>query len=228
MKNGASMLIVEDDPALMRGLSDAFGAEGFDLRVACDGDSAVKMAIDQPPDIVLLDLMLPGFNGFEVCEILREAHPELPILIVSARGGEADIVRGLELGADDYITKPFSIAELRARVGVALRRTTAGRKTAERFGGYTIDFEARSLRSEDDAEVPLTEQEFAVLAHFVTHAGRAITRDMLLRGAWKRPPVGRTRTVDRCVAKLRAKIEANPAVPQFLHTVRGVGYRFQL
>jgi len=227
MKTRPNMLVVEDDPSLLRGLRDAFETQGFELRVACDGDSAVKIALEQAPDIVLLDVMLPGFNGFEVCEILRDVYADLPIIILSARASEADIVRGLELGADDYITKPFSIAELRARVGTALRRTPAGRNTSERFGSFTIDFEAHSLQCERAGEVPLTDQEFSVLAYFVTHPGRAITREMLLRGAWKRPPVGRTRTVDRCVAKLRAKIEADSEQPKFLHTVRGVGYRFE-
>jgi len=227
VKDAPAMLIVEDDPALLRGLTDAFGAAGFELRVACDGDSAVNMATEQRPDIVLLDVMLPGFNGFEVCEILRDAHPDLPILIVSARGGEADIVRGLELGADDYITKPFSIAELRARVGTALRRSRPNGKGLHRFGSCALDLEANTL-SRGGELVALTAQEFAVLAYFIANAGRAVTRDMLLRSAWKRPPVGRTRTVDRCVGKLRSKIEDDALRPRILRTVRGVGYRFEL
>ena len=228
MNQPHTMLIVEDDPALLRGLSDAFGGKAgtFRLRVACDGDSAVKMAIDERPDIVLLDVMLPGFNGFEVCEILRDAYPELPILIISARGGEADIVRGLELGADDYITKPFSIAELRARVGTALRRTNGSQKGSHRFGEFDFDLDAGALRR-GRKDVALTAQEYAVLAFFVQNSGRVVTRDMLLRSAWKSPPMGRTRTVDRCVAKLRAKIEDDTVRPRFLRTVRGVGYRFE-
>lgn len=221
------MLIAEDDPTLLRGLTDAFHDAGFELQVTCDGDSAVKLAIDDRPDIVLLDLMLPGFNGFEVCEILRDAYPELPILIVSALGDESDIVRGLELGADDYITKPFSIAELRARVGTALRRTSPNHKGTRRFGPYQLNLDSRALHHDQNGPIELTSQEFATLAYFLNNEGRAITRDMLLNSAWERPPVGRTRTVDRCIAKLRSKIEPEVERPKYIRTIHGVGYRFE-
>ena len=221
------MLIVEDDPTLLRGLTDAFRDAGFELQVTGDGDSAVDVAIEDRPDIVLLDLMLPGLNGFEVCQILRDAYPELPILIVSARAEESDIIRGLELGADDYIIKPFSIAELRARVNSALRRTTSNHKGVRHFGPFQLDLDARTLHHKTDGLVELTVQEFATLAYFINHEGRAITREMLLNSAWERPPSGRTRTVDRCIAKLRAKIENDAGRPKFLRTIHGVGYRFE-
>ncbi|MEM7387149.1 MAG: response regulator transcription factor, partial [Verrucomicrobiota bacterium] len=153
-----SMLIVEDDPTLLRGLKDAFSSAGYGIRVAIDGDSAVTMALEEAPDIMLLDLMLPGFDGFEVCEMVREDQPDLPILIVSARGKEEDIVRGLEAGADDFIIKPFSIAELRARVKAALRRTRGLGPGIFRFGEFQLDPGSRTL-THDGKEVGLTEQE---------------------------------------------------------------------
>lgn len=223
------MLIVEDDPALLRGLVDKFTQSGFDVRVAIDGHSAIDAAIAEPPDIVLLDIMLPGPNGFEVCRTLREDQElTMPILILTARDQEGDVVRGLNLGADDYIAKPFGIAELQARVTAALRRHNGnGATQTYHFGDCDLDLASRELRRAGE-RVDLTPQEFSLLSYLVTHSHRALTREMIIMGITTRSAMTGVRSIDRCVKNLRAKIESDPKAPQHLITMRDVGYRFDL
>ena len=225
------MLIVEDDPALLRGLVDKFGQEGFGVRVACDGNSAVDLAMDEVPDVVLLDIMLPGLNGFEVCRTLREdAQLDMPILMLTARGRESDIVRGLNLGADDYITKPFSIHELLARVAAAMRRHRGPGvcmgNGVYRFGDCVFDVAARCL-TKDGLECALSPQECALLGYFAARPHRALTRAMLLRASSKRSIMTTERSVDRCVKNLRSKIGDDARQPRHVITVREIGYRFE-
>ena len=221
------MLIVEDDPTLLRGLVDKFTQHGFQVRVAIDGHGAIDAAIEQPPDIVLLDIMLPGPNGFEVCRTLRQDQGlTMPILILTARGQEGDVVRGLNLGADDYIAKPFGIAELQARVTAALRRHNGpGLKEIYHFGDCELNLSARELRQAGKG-IDLTPQEFSVLAYLVARPHRALTREMMLNAITTRSALTGVRSIDRCVKNLRAKIETAPKAPKHLITIRDVGYRF--
>ena len=230
MQQETEVLIVEDDPALLRGLVDKFRADGCNVRVACDGFSAIDAAEENPPDIVILDIMLPGCSGFDVCRSLREeSELTMPILMLTARGQEEDIVRGLNVGADDYITKPFSIAELRARVNAALRRCQSNGSAAKnwRFGDFELDMQSQELRRQDKV-IALTRQEFSFLAYFLANPGRALTREMILRSGERRSALTGARSVDRCIKNLRSKIEANPRRPRHILTIRDVGYRFQL
>jgi DNA-binding response OmpR family regulator len=223
------MLIVEDDPTMLRGLRDAFSKDGFTIQVACDGNSAVECVLKetQEPDIVLLDLMLPGLDGLEVCRRVRDGGYEKAILMLTARGQEGDIVRGLEAGADDYLPKPFGLGELRARITALLRRQRRGHSEDIRFGDCVLDLTGRRLLR-DDQEVELSPQEFSMLEFFATNAGRALTRDTLLRSVPKRSALTGARSIDQCVKNLRAKIEADSRAPKYLTTVREVGYRFEM
>ncbi|MCB1096627.1 MAG: response regulator transcription factor [Verrucomicrobiae bacterium] len=228
-KTKSRLLVVEDDPALLRGLVDKFRSEGYEVRVACDGHSAIDQADEDPPDLVLLDVMLPGCDGFEVCRALRDDSGfTMPIIMLTARGQERDVVRGLNLGADDYITKPFRIAELHARIQAALRRTngrTLGSRAVYEFGNWVLDCRAQQLRCEGNI-VELTSQEFSFLTLFAANPHRALTREAILRAAEKRSSLSGVRTVDRCVKNLRAKIEIDPKHPTHIITIRDVGYRF--
>jgi two-component system, OmpR family, alkaline phosphatase synthesis response regulator PhoP len=223
------MLIVEDDPTMLRGLRDAFGKDGYDIHIACDGNSAVDCVIreSQQPDIVLLDLMLPGLDGLEVCRRVREGGYEKAILMLTARGQEGDIVRGLEAGADDYLPKPFGLGELRARVSALLRRQRRGQSEEIRFGDCVLDLTGRRLLKEGQ-ELELSPQEFSMLEYFATNAGRALTRDTILRSVPKRSALTGARSIDQCVKNIRAKIEEDSRSPRYLTTVREVGYRFEL
>ncbi len=223
-----SLLIVEDDPVLLRGLSDRFRQDGFAVRVAVDGHSAVEMALDgaSEPDLVVLDIMLPALDGLSVCRRLRAEGFTRGILLLTARGQEGDVVAGLDAGADDYVSKPFGLAELRARVQALLRRQRRGHVPHIAFGSCVLDVEARSLLR-DGAPVPLTAQEFALLSHLAAQPGRTFTRDALLRAISRRSLLTGVRTVDRCIKNLRAKIESAPHHPRHLLTVREVGYRFE-
>ncbi|MBC8095076.1 MAG: response regulator transcription factor [Akkermansiaceae bacterium] len=221
----AKILIIEDDPALLRGLKDNFEAQGYHVRTANDGQRGLDSLIRETPDLLLLDLMLPRMNGYEICRAARARQLDLPIIMLTAKGQEEDIVRGLELGADDYVTKPFSIRELLARVKAFLRR--AGNETEEiTFGRFRLDRSAHKL-FRDGAEVNLTTKEFRLLDFFVRHAGRALTRDTILDGVWGNDVIVTDRSVDRCVTTLRSKIEADPHNPVFVQTIREIGYRFE-
>jgi DNA-binding response OmpR family regulator len=215
------ILIVEDEPALLRGLKDTFDGQGFDALTASDGQTGLDLAVTRSPDLVLLDIMLPRVNGYEVCRAIRARGLQMPILMLTAKGQEEDIVLGLNLGADDYITKPFRRGELIARVNAFLRRTKARPAEVVRFGDFELDLSARRLLR-SGAEVELTAKEFGVLAYFVERRGCALTRDDILNAVWGRLVAVTPRSVDRCVATLRGKVEGD-----FIRTIRDIGYRFE-
>lgn len=223
---GSSILIIEDDPALQRGLADNFGKRGYHVQVASDGQEGLAAALSQSFDVLLLDIMLPRMNGFEVCSKLRAHNIDSTIIMLTAKGQEDDIVRGLEMGADDYVTKPFGIRELVARVEAFMRRRQAGVDDAPTFGPFRLDRVAHKL-FRDDQEIELTSKEYRLLEYFVAQTGRALTRTDILNAVWGKAVIVTSRSVDRCVTTLRAKIEADPHEPQFIRTIRDVGYRFE-
>jgi len=223
---GASILIVEDDPAMLRGLKDNFESRGFRVRTASDGEAGLQAALAAEADVVLLDVMLPGVNGYEICRAVRERGIQAPIIMLTAKGQEDDIVLGLNLGADDYVTKPFSIRELLARVSAHVRRRRAEAEAVLCFGNCRLDLTTRKL-SRDGAEVQLTAKEFRLLAHLAAHRGRALTRDAILDAVWGDSVFVTARSVDRCITTLRAKIEPDPHRPTHIRTLREIGYRFE-
>jgi DNA-binding response OmpR family regulator len=221
------LLIVEDDPSIMRGLKDNFLSEGFDVLVASDGDTGLELALDEAVDLILLDIMLPGLNGYEVCKSVRMEKKDVPIIMLTAKGREEDVVRGLELGADDYVTKPFSIRELIMRVRNFLRLYQSGDQEVFRFGNCELNLASHCFLK-NGSEVDLTSKEFRMLAYFLQKTGRALTRDQILNAVWGNQILVTSRSVDRCVTTLRSKIEPIPAKPTFIKTIRDVGYRFEL
>ncbi len=224
--SSAGILIVEDDPVLARGLADNFRDHGYRVEVASDGRLGLAAAIATSPDLILLDIMLPHLNGFELCRQLRQRKMEMPIVMLTAKGQEDDVVRGLELGADDYITKPFSIRELLARTKALLRRQASTPEPGYRIGDFHLDLVSHRL-TRDGIEVSLTSKEFGLLAYFVSRPNRALTRRDILEHVWGRSIIVTERSIDRCVTTLRAKIESDPSGPRFIHTIRDVGYRFE-
>ena len=220
-----NILIIEDDPSLLRGLKDNFVTAGYVVRTATDGQRGLDSLLHEPPDLLLLDLMLPKLSGYDICRTARAQHLTLPIIMLTAKGQEEDIVRGLELGADDYVTKPFGIRELLARVRAFLRRQ-GGDVTVHPFGPYRLDLTAHKLYR-GNVEVVLTAKEFRLLEFFVGRAGRALTRNHILDAVWGDAVIVTDRSVDRCVTTLRAKIEADPRDPVFIQTIRDIGYRFE-
>jgi DNA-binding response OmpR family regulator len=222
-----TLLIIEDDPAIQLGLRKNLSYEGYRVITATDGDKGLELAFDSKPDLILLDLMLPGVNGFEICRTIRRHDPTVPILIISAKDQEIDKIMGFELGADDYITKPFSVKEVVARVKAALRRTTALEQETEvlRFGPNEVDFQGRSLRI-DGKEIDVSPREFDLLQYLSRNPNRVLSRDQILNRVWGYDYYGTARTIDNFVQKLRRKVEADPEEPQYIVTVRGVGYKF--
>jgi DNA-binding response OmpR family regulator len=219
-------LIVEDDPALLRGLRDNFLAAGYQVETATDGQSGLAMALAQPPSLMILDIMLPRLNGYDLCCRVRKAKHDFPILMLTAKGQEEEIVRGLELGADDYMTKPFGIRELLARCTRLVRRQAGEPSDTIEIGTAILDRVSRRL-TRDGVSIGLTKKEYALLELFVTRPNRALTRNDILNRVWGRSIVVSGRSVDRCVATLRRKLEVDPSQPQFIHTIRDVGYRFE-
>jgi DNA-binding response OmpR family regulator len=220
------ILIVEDEPALLRGLKDTFEGLGYEVLSAQDGQAGLKAALEGNPDLILLDIMLPRVNGYEICRAVREKGLEMPILMLTAKGQEEDIVLGLNLGADDYIAKPFRRGELIARVNAFLRRARPAKAASVRFGEFELNLEAHKL-FRDGKEVELTAKEFRLLAHFVSRRGCALTREEILDAVWGHSVMVTPRSIDRCVATLRAKIEPEPHSPAYIQTVRDIGYRFE-
>lgn len=221
-----SVMIIEDSPALARGLADNFRHAGYDVRLADNGATGLEQALANPPDLAVLDVMLPSLNGYEVCRRLRSAGQTFPILMLTVKDAETDIVLGLNLGADDYVTKPFGIQELLARAGALLRRARPDDETSYRFGEFELNLAARQLLHGGNP-VSLTPTEFRTLELLVRRRGRALTRDQILDAAWNGDLLVGTRSVDRCVTTLRQKIEVDPRRPRYIQTVREVGYRFQ-
>jgi two-component system, OmpR family, alkaline phosphatase synthesis response regulator PhoP len=219
---GETVLIIEDDPTLLRALADNFRFKGAEVRTASDGDQGLEAALELRPDLIVLDIMLPEVNGYEICRALRGEGLEVPIIMLTAKGQESDIVLGLELGADDYVTKPFSIRELLARAKALLRRRHQEEGDVFRFGDCELNLRSRTL-TRNGTEAALTPKEFGLLALLVKQAGRAFTRNEILKHVWGYNVFVTSRSVDRCVTTLRHKI--GPAV---IRTVRGIGYRFDL
>jgi len=222
------ILVVEDDPAIALGLEDDLSLEGYAVEVVRDGESAIARCGAGGGggiDLVLLDVMLPRKDGFAVCRELRRRGVGIPIIIVTARTHEAEKVMGLELGADDYITKPFSPAELRARIKSVLRRSAEGGPAAASFGDVQVDFAAFELRRAG-VRVHTTPTELQLLAAFVRHPGKVLSRQELVDLVWGPGRAITPRVVDTHIANLRQKLEPDPARPRYLIGVRGVGYRF--
>ncbi|HTP26863.1 MAG TPA: response regulator transcription factor [Anaeromyxobacteraceae bacterium] len=221
------ILVVEDDPSILRGLQLNLGMEGYAIRSAMDGETGLALARSEEPDLVLVDVMLPKMDGLQLIRAVRAADPELPILVLSAKAQESDKVAGLDLGADDYIVKPFSLKELLARIAAALRRgrVRGGPQKRRRFGEAEVDLAARQL-TVGGKPVPLTTREFSLLAFFIAHPGRVYSREQLMQEVWGSSYTGTARTVDNFVARLRAHIGDDAEKPRHLETVRGFGYRF--
>jgi DNA-binding response OmpR family regulator len=220
------VLVVEDDPAILQGLQESLRVERHDVLSASDGETGYRLAREKKPDLVILDLMLPKMGGFEVCRKLRAEKFTAPILMLTARGDEADRVLGLDLGADDYVTKPFSVRELLARVRALLRRLERPENLPDeiRFDDVVVDFR-RCEAQKDGAPVELTRKEFGVLRLMAAKAGEVVSRDDLLNGVWGYESYPNTRTVDVHIALLRSKLEQNPSTPRRLITVHGIGYK---
>ncbi|MBL8228401.1 MAG: response regulator transcription factor [Bryobacterales bacterium] len=221
------LLIIEDESELAAGLKDNFEFEGYAVTIAADGEEGLRRALGDPPDLILLDVMMPKVSGLDVCKTLRGRGLTMPIILLTARAGEMDKVTGLELGADDYVTKPFSLRELTARVKAHLRRSQAqtGDTGTYEFGGIILDF--RHNKAERLGEMmDLSPREFEILRYLIRHRGEIVTREQLLESVWGITNYPVTRTVDNHIVKLRQKIEESPADPKFLVTVHRVGYKF--
>lgn len=222
----STVLIIEDDPTMLRGLKDNFEFEGYKVVTATDGDSALKAALGTIPDLIILDLMLPKVNGYEVCRFLREEKLAMPILMLTAKSQESDVVLGLKLGADDYVTKPFSIKELLARAEALLRRHKRTSAEIHEFGDCRLDCESRTF-TRSGAEVALSPKEFELLRFFASRAGQALSRDLIMNSVWGYDAAVTPRSIDRFVNALRNKIEPDPANPRHIRTVREFGYKFE-
>jgi DNA-binding response OmpR family regulator len=222
---GTRVLLIEDEPALARGLSDVLGANGFEVTVVTDGERGLDAALGGQADLILLDVMLPKVNGYEICRAVRAEGLDVPILMLTAKAQEQDVVLGLNLGADDYITKPFRVGELVARVRAFLRRRQATASVV-RFGDCEVDLPGRRvLRA--GKPVDLTAKECALLLYFASRPGCALSRDVILNAVWGNAVFVTPRSIDRCVTTLRAKVEPNPHRPTYIQTIRDIGYRFE-
>jgi DNA-binding response OmpR family regulator len=219
------VLIIEDDPTMLRGLKDNFEFQGYHVQTAGDGEKGLDAALQNQPDLIILDIMLPKVNGYEICQTVRREGLDMPIIMLTAKGQESDIVLGLNIGADDYVTKPFSIRQLLARAEAFLRRRRKDELKSYRFGDFELNLASRKL-FRDKEEIELTPKEFSLLSYFAKNAGRALTRDQILSAVWGYDIIVTGRSVDRCINTLRSKIEADPNRPIYINTVREIGYRF--
>jgi two-component system alkaline phosphatase synthesis response regulator PhoP len=222
------ILVVEDDLAILTGLSMNLRFEGYEVLQAQDGRQGLARALDESPDLVVLDVMLPELSGYEVLKELRQRGRDTPVVVLSAKGAEMDKILGLDLGADDYVVKPFGLQELLARIKAVLRRRfpVSGQPAPVGFGDVQVDLAAKTV-TRDAQPVELTAQEFKLLAHFLAHPGRTFSREELLSAAWGYDYVGSARTVDNFMRQLRLKLEPDPEQPRHFLTVRGLGYRFE-
>jgi DNA-binding response OmpR family regulator len=223
----AKILIVEDEPNMVAGLRDNFEFEGYTVITARDGVEGLQRALDESPDLVVLDVMMPRMSGLEVCKQLRAKRGSIPIIMLTARGQEVDKVVGLELGADDYVTKPFSIRELLARVKAVLRRTAVVPKDMDQHAFADIEVDLKRCRVLKSGKVlEVSSKEFELLKYFICHSGEILSRDRLLEEVWGYDNYPTTRTVDTHLVRLRQKLEPDPEQPQYFLTVHGTGYRF--
>ena len=228
MEKGMSkILIVEDEPAMVAGLRDNFEFEGYEVITAGDGVAGLELALKDSPDLVILDVMMPRMSGLDVCKQLKAKRPSIPVIMLTARGQEVDKVVGLELGADDYVTKPFSIRELLARVKAVLRRSQPSPKEQERYSFGDVEVDVRSCQvSRQGKQLEFSSKEFELLKYFLVHQGETLSRDRLLEDVWGYDHFPTTRTVDTHIVRLRQKIESKPEDPHFILTVHGTGYKF--
>ena len=224
------ILVVEDDASILEGLQAALEADGYEVETAADGIRGWEKAQKADLSLLVLDLMLPGMSGLEIAKKLRDAGSRVPIIMLTAKGDEEDRVLGLELGADDYLTKPFSVRELQARIRSVLRRSggeATGKPDIFRFGNVEVDFWRQRLRKAGEA-VDVSAREFRLLAYLIEHRGTMVTREQLLNDIWGYDIYPTTRTVDNHIARLRKKVEDEPEKPQWIQTVRGAGYLFEM
>jgi DNA-binding response OmpR family regulator len=225
------VLVIEDDESLVVGLTHALETEGYEVHAARNGPEGLRQVIDGHPDLVLLDLMLPGMSGYEICKRIRDQNVRCPVIMLTSRSEENDRVFGLELGADDYVTKPFSLRELLARVRAHLRRTepapgtTPGSSSRVRIGEVLVDLDRHEVHRDGRLQT-LTRREFGLLAYLIHHPGEVLSRERLLKEAWGYAENQTTRTVDNHVLRLRKHIEPDPDRPRFIRTARGEGYLF--
>ena len=221
-----TVLIIEDDSTMLRGLKDNFEYAGYNVLTAADGEAGLNTALDAKPDLIILDIMLPKINGYEICRLIRKEKLDMPIIMLTAKGEESDVVLGLNLGADDYVTKPFSIKELLARSAAFLRRSKQVELDTYQFADFVLDIPSRKL-TKNDKEVKLSPKEFKLLQFFVKRIGRALTRDEILNAVWGYDSFVTGRSIDRFVTTLRNKIEPEPHNPTFIRTIREIGYKFE-
>ena len=222
--NPAKVLVVEDDPTIAAGLCDNFRFAGYEVMSAVDGHGALETAIDKKPDLIVLDIMLPGLNGYEVCRRLRTAGVVAPVLLLTAKNETEDIVLGFQVGADDYVTKPFRIKEVLARMERMLTRSRQDEAGSLTLGDCLIDLKARTVRR-DEETLQLTPKEFDLLLFLHHHRGAALPRERILAAVWGNRLVVTERSVDRCIKSLRQKIESDATAPKWIQTVHRIGYR---
>lgn len=227
VRSVTKILIVEDEANMVAGLRDNFEYEGYQVITAADGVEGLERALADSPDLVVLDVMMPRMSGLDVCKQLKARRPSIPIIMLTARGQEVDKVVGLELGADDYVTKPFSIRELLARVKAVLRRahTLPAEQESVSFGDVEVDLRTHQVRR-GGKSVEFSSKEFELLRYFLCHRAETLSRDRLLDEVWGYEHYPTTRTVDTFIVRLRQKLEPNPEEPRFILTVHGVGYKF--
>ena len=221
------ILVIEDDLSILTGLQDNLSMEGYEVSTAVNGIDGLNLILEKNFDLLILDIMLPGMNGFEICKKVKKEKPLLPIIILTARSSEMDKIAGLDYGADDYMCKPFSIAELLARIRAILRRTYPLIEELEKytFGNVNIDFKKMEA-SVDGKEIQLTKKEYSILEYFIQHEGEVVHRHELLNKVWGYSKTPTTRTVDNFILDIRKKIEKSPSDPKHIVSISGVGYRF--
>jgi len=222
-----TILIIEDDVSILRGLKDNLEFEGYKVITETNGKAGLDLALGKNIDLLLLDIMLPGMNGYEICRKIKKEKTDLPIIMLTARGSEMDKVSGLDTGADDYVTKPFSLPELLARIRAAFRRIKDEPDAPDEysFGNIRLDFKKLKAFS-GEKEIFFSAKEFDIMRYLVSHEGDAIHRHELLNEVWGYEAIPTTRTVDNFILDLRKKLEDNPSEPKHILSVRGVGYRF--
>lgn len=222
-----TILVIEDDISILKGLNDTLEYEGYVVIQETNGIKGMELALKKEIDMILLDIMLPGMNGYEICRKLKKEKPELPIIMISARASEMDKVSGLDIGADDYVTKPFSVPELVARIRAIFRRMVQIKDISNKysFGNISLDFK-KFQAFRNNQEIILSSREFAIMEYFIRHEGEAIHRQDLLSDVWGYQSTPNTRTVDNFVLNLRKKLEENPSKPKHIISIKGIGYRF--